>query len=328
MPKQLFPEADQDFAESAEVFAQTIARDPQRYFLSTEDAARITRAAKRFCEAYRVARATGTRTTVTSMAKREARKEAERVMRKCANLIRPNEEISRADKEAVRIRERPTKLRARKCPRKPPLLEYERAIDASGHGPGRHGLRFRAASEAKDHEKTKSLAASMPGWGAKRRRKRASAAGTRAKPAGAARIEIFVGLVADGEPMPAHPGDLPRGRAWYVRSFTRSPIELAFPVPATAMLVVYWARWADAKGEVGPISKTCRARVEGGFASAAALTDQRLATRRQTKCVVTLCERPQRYLEQVEADALLLEEETMNVEPVEMLPLKQRSEAA
>jgi len=29
------------------------------------------------------------------------------------------------------------------------------------------------------------------------------------------------------------------------------------------MLVVYWARWADATGEVSRFSETCVARVEG-----------------------------------------------------------------
>lgn len=30
------------------------------------------------------------------------------------------------------------------------------------------------------------------------------------------------------------------------------------------MLVVYWGRWADARGGFGPFSQTCVARVEGG----------------------------------------------------------------
>ena len=61
MPKPLFPEADQDFAESAQVFSTNIACDPQRYFLSHEDARRITRAAERFCAAHRIANAKVTR---------------------------------------------------------------------------------------------------------------------------------------------------------------------------------------------------------------------------------------------------------------------------
>jgi hypothetical protein len=185
-----------------------------------------------------------------------------------------------------------------------------------------------SASRAPARDKRRSMASYAVTARGKRRSKLESVAGTRAKPAGAARIEIYVGIVADGEPMPKHPDDLPAGRSWYLRSYTRTPIAIAFPVPPTAMLVVYWARWADATGEIGPFSKTCRARVEGGFASAGALTDQRLATRRQTKCVITLRERPRRYLEQVGADALLLEDETMNVEPTEMSPLKQLPEAA
>jgi hypothetical protein len=34
-------------------------------------------------------------------------------------------------------------------------------------------------------------------------------------------------------------------------------------VPATPMLVVYWARWADAKGATGRFCPTVTARVEG-----------------------------------------------------------------
>jgi hypothetical protein len=94
------------------------------------------------------------------------------------------------------------------------------------------------------------------------------------------------------------------------------------------MLVVYWARWAGANCAVGPFSRTCQARPEGGFAAAGALPDQRLAPRRPTKCVVTLIERPQRALEQVESDALLLEDETASVEPVGMTARKRLPEAA
>ena len=42
---------------------------------------------------------------------------------------------------------------------------------------------------------------------------------------------------------------------------TRSPIEVKFPMPATPARIVYWARWADATGEVGPFSKSCDAGI-------------------------------------------------------------------
>ena len=312
MPKPLFPEADLDFAESAQVFSTSIARDPERYFLSHEDARRITRAAECFCKAHRVASAKVTRTAISIMEKRTAREDAERIMRKYANLIRPNEQISTIDKFALRIYERPTKLRERKCPKKPPGLEYLRAIDACASSAGQHVLRFWAASDASPQAKLKAVAASAAGKRGKRRCKGATASRTRAKPAGAVRVELYVGLVADGEPLPEHPFELPGGRAWYVRSFTSNPIEVEFPVPPVPMLIVYWIRWADATGEVGPFSATCRARAEGGFAAAAALPDPRVATRRRPKYSITRVERPQRALEQIGSEA----------------PLKQLPEAA
>jgi hypothetical protein len=53
---------------------------------------------------------------------------------------------------------------------------------------------------------------------------------------------------------------------WYLRSFSTSRFEVEFPYlsDGTPALVVYWGRWADARGGFGPFSKTCVARVEGG----------------------------------------------------------------
>ena len=53
------------------------------------------------------------------------------------------------------------------------------------------------------------------------------------------------------------------GRPWYLGSFTTSRMEVTYPIPSEPMLVVYWGRWADARGRVGRFSKTCTARVEG-----------------------------------------------------------------
>ncbi len=87
-----------------------------------------------------------------------------------------------------------------------------------------------------------------------------------AKPHGAVRMELFVELVPVGEPIPSHPGQRSGGRLWYLRSFTTSRFEVAFPVmdDGTPMLVCYWGRWADSSGEYGPFSETCVARAEGG----------------------------------------------------------------
>ncbi len=57
-------------------------------------------------------------------------------------------------------------------------------------------------------------------------------------------------------------------------------------MPRRPMKVVYWARWADATGGVGPWSKTCVARVEG-WHDAGALEDKR----RGSRVVVSLLRR-------------------------------------
>jgi hypothetical protein len=82
------------------------------------------------------------------------------------------------------------------------------------------------------------------------------------------RVEIFVDLVPPGQPIPQFPGQYLGGRPWYLRSFSRSPCKVKHPMPPVPMLVVYWARWADAQGNVGPFSQTCIARPEGGWALA------------------------------------------------------------
>jgi hypothetical protein len=48
-----------------------------------------------------------------------------------------------------------------------------------------------------------------------------------------------------------------------LRSFSRSPIRVAPPICRVPMLAVYWGRWADAIGNVGPFSQTVVSRIEG-----------------------------------------------------------------
>src|SRR4051812_31986060 len=91
--------------------------------------------------------------------------------------------------------------------------------------------------------------------------------------------------------MPRHPGELSGGRPWYLRSFTRSPMKVQVPVCARPMMVVYWACWADAKGERGPFSPTCVARVEGWSSVRAALPDPAQTRQRQQRIVITTARR-------------------------------------
>jgi hypothetical protein len=230
------------------MFAATLAGDPERYRVSDEEVNLLTRRAREFRAAFTKASGFGTRNGQSVMEKKAKRREAERLLRVHMNLIRADPSIGRGDKAVLNITERPEKLKRRECPKSPPVLRYLYSIDAIGGGPGRHVLEF----------------AELHGSGG-------------GKPLHAARLELFVELAPVGPPgdaacVPRDPCDVARGasgRPWYLRSFTASPIEVEFPVPMSGpMLVVYWGRWADGKGNVGPFSKTCVARVEGWNADA------------------------------------------------------------
>ena len=170
----------------------------------------------------------------------------------------------------LRIKQRPQRPKDRACPQTAPVLIFKRAVEGGGDCRRKHVLMY--LDEV--------------------------GGGTRAKPAGAVRLELYVELVAPDEPLPRHPGEL--GRPWYLRSFTRNPMPVEFPVPTTPMKVVYWARWANATGETGPWSKTCAACVEG-WPNAAALEDKRKGSR----VVVSLRRRAIPLLEQSEEARLL-----------------------
>ena len=226
--KKFIPDSDSDFALMARNFAKQIANNPVRYLLSVSDAEIITQAVKAFRDALTLAVRVSTRTKITIMAKDDARMKAERIVRKHANQIRVNDRISHVDKMLIEVRERPRRLRRRKCPKQPPYLRYV------GSEKDMHILEFREEQFSR----------------------------SKAKPFGAARLELFVDLVEPGELVPERP-DNRTGRPWYLRSFTTNPIRVEFPMPKEPMRVVYWGRWADATGEVGKWSETVQARVEG-----------------------------------------------------------------
>jgi hypothetical protein len=259
MADKFIPDRDIDFANMARIFARSIERHETHFNLSEHDLQIIDRAVTEFREKLGAATRPGTRTQYTIMEKDESRAKAEQVIRKYGRVIRADESISRSDKIALRMKERPAKLGSRTCPQTRPLLTFRGSCNEGGLTGRKHILRF--------GERLGN--------------------GTRAKPPGAARLELFMELVAEGEPIPKHPGELCGGRAWYLRSFTRSPMEVEFPMPATPMFVVYWARWADATGNVGPFSQTCVATVEGWSGRGAMLPDLTQARRRQQKIVIT-----------------------------------------
>lgn len=229
---KLIPDADNKFAYSARAFAHGIALDPARYHLTEEDAAAITAAVTAFRNALAKSLHRFTRTQQTVHRKNRARVEAEKMVRKYANIIRADKDISTCDKLLINIRERSTKPKRRNCPSDPPVLIYEGATKA-----GHHKMRY-----------CQDLGT-----------------GSKQKPVGAERVEIAVEFVRVGEKTPKYPESL-TGRPWIVRSFSSSPFIVDWPDPSKvgfteAVRVFYWGRWADKVGEVSAWSKPCVAGI-------------------------------------------------------------------
>jgi hypothetical protein len=216
MADKFIPDSDSEFSTMARGFATVIKRDPARFKLSAEDAALIDRAAAEFDAAWKAVTNKGLRSGVGVMAKDRLRGEAERVIRRYGKLMRADETISASDKLAVGIKERPAKLKPRKCPQTRPLLIFRGANDATSVSGPVHVLAFR-------EEPHLDLM-----------RQEMAPLAYRAKPAGAARVELYVELVDEGEPIPRHPGELSGGRPWYLRSFTRTPMEVEVPVASVS----------------------------------------------------------------------------------------------
>ena len=257
---RFIPDGDLEFANLARVFAEEIASDPGRFHLSDEDAQRIGQAVTEFRDALAKTRHRFSRSEQTTQLKDEARAKAEAIVRKYGNLIRLNDQINAADKIVVGIRERSKPVRRTRNDLPAPTLRFAGTTGEGtllGH---KHILRFYDGSDNV----------------------------RRSRPQGAVRLELFVELVAPDEPMPQGPGQLSGGRGWYLRSYTRSPIHVEFPVARQQpMRVVYWARWADAKGNVGPFCATVKARVEGWDGGGRALPSFTEGRQRQQRIVIT-----------------------------------------
>ena len=257
---KFIPEADSDFAfVASSYFSQPIMKDPKAFGLNDDDAARIAEAVRTFRLAFAKTYFRFSRNPKLVMEKDLAREKAEAIVRKYANIIRANPDVSQLNKWRLRLKKRPKKLGKRKCPRQAPQLQFIGTADGmvggigQGSGSGVHVLKY--FDQGDDTVIVPSKVVFM---------------NRRAKPDGAVRIELYFDMVPVGEPVPVHPGE--RGWPKYLRSYTRSPIEVEFPIPVNGpMLIVYWARWADSTGEVGRWSKTCVARVEGWTSNRAAL---------------------------------------------------------
>ena len=267
MAKKFIPDGDVQFAQKARTFANEVSADAARYHLPPADAQAIAAAVAAFIEAHESNRQRHTRSSATAARKNEARAQAERLIRKAAHLIRVNEQISAADKVRVGVREKPARLGKRACPQTPPRLW----LIAARHGwqlrDNRHRIRF--VDPARGNRQ--------------------------AKPDGAARLELWVDVIPIGEPVP----DAPRFRfgahPLYLRSHSRSPIDVDYPKFAGPVQVLYWGRWASATGETGPFSRTLAVPVDA-FSTQPALPDRTNRGAAEPTVLVTALRPPFREL--------------------------------
>ena len=230
MSRKFIPNGDVDFGQMANTFANTIAKEPARFDVSDDDARELTDAVAHFRHALQTARH-GSKSTIATAAKEEARIVAEKIIRRVANQIRASEAVDSLSKRAAGLRERTTKPEPTTVPNEAPRLKFLRAIH-EGSSESEHELGYTSRD-------------------------------FKSKPEGAVRLELFCDLVAPEAQVPTHPG-AGGSRPFYLRSYTRSPIRLYPPIANVPMRVIYWARWADTAGKVGPFSETTVGWIEGG----------------------------------------------------------------
>jgi hypothetical protein len=230
---KFIPNGHLDFVIKAENMARQIAADPAKFEIGPDDAAELSAAVAKYRAAIQ-AECGGGRSAAALQAKKDARRAAKEIVQRVGNLIRSNPRIDAATKVSIgmRMRQPASKMKMRPVPNEPPRLRFVRAHHERAATPV-HELKFCSL----DHK---------------------------AKPPGAVRLELFVALIPPEEPVPTMPGVSHGSWAWYLRSYTRSPIKLVPPIASVPMRVVYWGRWADSLGNVGPFSATAVAWIEGG----------------------------------------------------------------
>jgi hypothetical protein len=216
MARPYIPNADSAFDAFANSFAARIAADPAAYGLSAGDAAAISAVVGAWEAAYRVAAAPSTRTQPAVLQKDEARRAAERTIRGFASRIRVNDDIPSDRKAALGIRPVPRSYARVQPPQSAPTLTVTEI------GAARHTLIARDRGDV--------------GGGPSESR----------KPPGAIGLLLFR-IVADE---PVRTPD----KAEFLGFVTRGLVESLFTTADRGKTATYFARWTNAKGQMGPWS--------------------------------------------------------------------------
>ncbi len=233
MAKKFIPDGDSEFALMARSFVSYLVQHAQRIGFPQEDAEKILSATKVYRDALTANSRRHNRSRATVMTKDAARMDSERLIREAGHRLRLIRTLTPEDKVCLRIVERPARLRPRKCPQIPPEMKLLASLEGGVRQAGKHVISFCESFWKK----------------------------TQAKPEGADRLELFVDLLRPGEKV-IDPSRRTNGHPLYLRSYTRSPIQVDCPKSDVPVRVIYWARWANNTGEVGPFSKPLVAPVE------------------------------------------------------------------
>ena len=204
---KFIPEADSDFAHTAIGFVHRLKRHMEEYHVTAADVAAIEKAVTEFRSALTKTLLRRFRTEHGVDAKNRARTKAEEIVRRYANIIRANPNVSDLNKKLLRLSVRKKKLGKSTVPERPPALQFLGSGDgvvggvSVGSSSGIHVLKYYDDNNA---------AVLMP----------SSKHGTtyKCRPDGAARIELFWDMIPAGEPVPRHPAE--RGWPKYLRSYT------------------------------------------------------------------------------------------------------------
>jgi hypothetical protein len=229
MADLLFPDDDAGILTVAMTFATGVAANPQLYFLDAGDAELILRVANEYKDAYFAANDKSTRTQAAVNIKNQTQASMMHVIRGYAKTIRTLGGVSDAAKINIGVIPHSGTMSRRTCPQSAPLLKF------IGTTPGRHMITF-----SDTYSPT-----------------------SRKKPFCAVRLELFMMMTDPTEPVPMSYDETAPGSS-YLRSYTRSRMQIAHPQPAKPMLITYFARWADSTGEVGPFSLALPTTIVGG----------------------------------------------------------------
>jgi hypothetical protein len=206
------PASDDGFRTWGSNFATNIAANPGLYMMTPAEADGVTAVVQDFIDKLEIADNELTRTKQTIADKDDARSIAESLCRQYAILIKENAGITDGDKLSIGVRPvNPSRERI-DVPTTSPLLNIV------GQLPGQMTLRY-ADSSTPD---------------------------SRARPFGAASLQIFLGI-SDEEPAPI-------ASCQFLGAFSRNPVDVEFSEADDKKSATFYARWASARGEVGPWS--------------------------------------------------------------------------